>query len=214
MKTRLFRAFPLALNAGGGSASQTAATPPLRAARRVPRPAYEGVRPSPAGTSRRDEPKETNPAPSGRYGEPSVLARIAALGSAPIAALKQQWRDLFETEPPPYNRRFLEHRLAYRIQELAYGGLKPETLKRLRELAEELDGGDPKRRRLPAKDRPISGTRLIREYQGIEHCVTVRDNGYEYQGRPYKSLSAIARAITGTRWNGLVFFGLKNRVSR
>jgi hypothetical protein len=145
----------------------------------------------------------------------TVLAQLAALKTAPIGALKQKWRDLFETEPPPYNRRFLEHRLAYRIQELAYGGLKPETLVRLRELAEEFDGGDPKRRRQPAKDRPISGTRLIREYHGVEHCVTVRDDGYEYQGRPYKSLSAVARCITGTQWNGLVFFGLKNhRVSR
>jgi hypothetical protein len=57
----------------------------------------------------------------------------------------------------------------------------------------------------------VAGTRLIREYQGVEHCVTVRDNDYEYQGRPYKSLSAIARTITGTRWNGLVFFGLARR---
>jgi hypothetical protein len=73
------------------------------------------------------------------------------------------WRDLFETEPPPYNRRFLEHRLAYRIQELAYGGLKPETINRLKAIAEGLDGGDPTR----AKDRPIGGTRLIRDYQGI-----------------------------------------------
>jgi hypothetical protein len=141
----------------------------------------------------------------------TVLAQLAALKAAPIGALKQKWRDLFESEPPPYNRRFLEHRLAYRIQELAYGGLKPETLKRLRDLAEELDGGDSKRRRQPAKDRPVAGTRLIREYQGVEHCVTVCDDGYEYQGRPYQSLSAIARAITGTRWNGLLFFGLKNR---
>ena len=141
----------------------------------------------------------------------TVLAQLAALKIAPIGALKQKWRDLFEGEPPPYNRRFLEHRLAYRIQELAYGGLKPETLKRLRDLAEDLDGGNPVRRRQSAKDRPIAGTRLIREYQGVEHCVTVRDDGYEYQGRPYKSLSAIARAITGTRWNGLLFFGLKNR---
>lgn len=141
----------------------------------------------------------------------TVLARLAALKMAPIGALKQQWRDLFDREPPPYNRRFLEHRLAYRIQELAYGGLKPETVKRLRELAEDLDGGDPKRRRQQAKDRPIAGTRLIREFQGVEHCVTVRHDGYEYQGRPYKSLSAIARAITGTRWNGLIFFGLKNQ---
>jgi hypothetical protein len=141
----------------------------------------------------------------------SVIARVAALKTTPIPDLKALWRQLFETEPPPYNRRFLEHRLAYRIQELAYGGLKPETLKRLREFAKELDGGDPRRRRQPAKDRPIAGTRLIREYQGIEHCVTVRDDSYEYLGRPYKSLSAIARAITGTSWNGLIFFGLKNQ---
>jgi hypothetical protein len=82
----------------------------------------------------------------------TVLARIAAL-QALIPALKQQWRDLFETEPPRYNR-FLEHRLAYRIQELAYGGLKPETIRSLKALAEELDGGDPVTRRRPAKDRP------------------------------------------------------------
>ena len=58
----------------------------------------------------------------------TVLAQLAALKTAPIGDLKQKWRDLFDSEPPPYNRRFLEHRLAYRIQELAYGGLKPETL--------------------------------------------------------------------------------------
>ena len=58
---------------------------------------------------------------------------------------------------------------------------------------------------------PIAGTRLIREWQGVEHVVTVTADGFEWQGRPYKSLSAIARAITGTRWNGWVFFGLKSR---
>ena len=62
----------------------------------------------------------------------SVLARVAALKTTPTPALKSMWRDLFETEPPPYNCRFLESRLAYRIQELAYGGLKPETIKRKR----------------------------------------------------------------------------------
>ena len=65
----------------------------------------------------------------------TVLARLAALKTTPTPELKQQWRDLFETEPPPYNRRFLESRLAYRIQELAYGGLKPETIERLEALA-------------------------------------------------------------------------------
>jgi Protein of unknown function (DUF2924) len=141
----------------------------------------------------------------------TVLARVAALKTSRTIDLKQQWRELFGTEPPPYNRRFLESRLAYRIQQLAYGGLKPETIARLEAIAEDLDGGDPdRRRRRAAQDRPIAGTRLIREWQGVEHCVTVRDDDFEYQGRPYKSLSAVARAITGMRWNGLIFFGLKN----
>jgi hypothetical protein len=144
----------------------------------------------------------------------TVLAQVAALKTTPTPALKTRWRELFATEPPPYNRRFLESRLAYRIQELAYGGLKPETVKRLLALGEQLDGGNIVVRRTRVDDRPIAGTRLIREWQGVEHCVTVLADGYEYQGRPYKSLSAVARAITGTRWNGWVFFGLKSQGSR
>jgi len=140
----------------------------------------------------------------------SVLARVAALKTTPTPDLKAMWRDIFDSEAPPYNRRFLESRLAYRIQELAHGGLKPDTVARLEALAEDLDGGDAVRRKRPVKDRPIAGTRLVREWQGVEHGVTVLDDGFEYQGRPYRSLSAIARAITGTRWNGLLFFGLKN----
>ena len=72
----------------------------------------------------------------------TVLARIAALKTMATPDLKRKWRELFDTEPPPYNRRFLESRLAYRIQELAYGGLKPETVERLRALGEQFDGGD------------------------------------------------------------------------
>ncbi len=144
----------------------------------------------------------------------SVLARVAALKATPTPELKEQWRKLFDTEPPPYNRRFLESRLAYRIQELAYGGLKPQTVARLEALGEQLDGGNITLRRIRGDDKPIAGTRLIREWQGIEHSVTVLNDGYEWQGRPYQSLSAIARAITGTRWNGWVFFGLKNRRGR
>ena len=141
----------------------------------------------------------------------SIPARLAALRTTSTPDLKQQWRDLFDSEPPPFNRRYLESRLAYRIQELAYGGLKPDTVKRLEALGEQLDGGDRKKSRIRAdRDRPITGTRLLREWQGVEQVVTVTADGFEWQGRPYKSLSAIARAITGTRWNGWVFFGLKN----
>ena len=144
-----------------------------------------------------------------------IPARLAALKTTPTAELKQQWRDLFESEPPPFYRRYLESRLAYRIQELAYGGLKPETIRRLEELGEELDGGDRRKRTMRVdRDRPIKGTRLLREWQGVEQVVTVTADGFEWQGRPYGSLSAIARAITGTRWNGWTFFGLKNHRGR
>ncbi|HUE95491.1 MAG TPA: DUF2924 domain-containing protein [Longimicrobiaceae bacterium] len=143
-----------------------------------------------------------------------IPARLAALKTTPVAKLKEQWRELFGTEPPPYNRPFLESRLAYRIQELAYGGLKPETMRRLEQLGEELDGGKLEVRRARHDRKPITGTRLVREWQGVEHTVTVRADGFEWQGRPYRSLSAIARAITGTRWNGWVFFGLENRRGR
>jgi hypothetical protein len=139
-----------------------------------------------------------------------IPARLAALKTTATADLKQQWRDLFDSEPPPFNRRYLESRLAYRIQELAYGGLKPETIRRLERLGEDLDGGDKAKRRMRADALPIVGTRLIREWQGVEQVVTVTATGFEWHGRPYTSLSAIARAITGTRWNGWTFFGLKN----
>ncbi len=143
-----------------------------------------------------------------------IPARLAALKTTPTPELKAQWRELFDNEPPPFNRRYLESRLAYRIQELAYGGLKPETVRRLERLGEELDGGDRTKSRIRADYRPIAGTRLIREWQGIEHVVTVTSDSFTWEGRPYKSLSAIARAITGTRWNGWVFFGLRNHRRR
>ncbi len=139
-----------------------------------------------------------------------VLGRLAALQSLPTTDLKRQWRELFGTEPPPFNRPYLQSRLAYRIQELAYGGLKPETRARLEALGEQLDGGNMVLRRVRADSRPLAGTRLVREHTGVEHVVTVLADGFEWEGRPYRSLSAIARAITGTRWNGWAFFGLKN----
>jgi hypothetical protein len=160
---------------------------------------------------KRTAPAESGPPPLIIPAIPKqdVPARLAALFNADIRELKEQWRSLFGAEPPPYNRRFLESRLAYRIQELAYGGLKPETIARLEALGEQIDGGNITLRRIRQDQRPIAGTRLLREYQGVEHVVTVTRDGFEYLGRPYQSLSAIARAITGTRWNGWMFFGLR-----
>ena len=140
-----------------------------------------------------------------------VLSRLAALQAAPIAQLKDQWRELFGKEPPPWNKTYIQSRLACRIQELAHGGLKPETRARLEALGEQLDGGNVVLRRIRADSRPLAGTRLIREWQGVQHVVTVRMNDFEFEGRPYQSLSAIARHITGTRWNGWTFFGLRAR---
>src|SRR5437588_12630436 len=123
----------------------------------------------------------------------TVLAQLAALKTAPAPTLKAKWRELFDREPPPYNRRFLEGRLAYRIQELAYGGLKKETVERLRVLARQYDGKTGRRQKNRSERLPIAGTRLVREWQGVQHCVTIRGDDFEFQGRPYKSLSAIAR---------------------
>jgi hypothetical protein len=140
----------------------------------------------------------------------SVLAQLAALRGASASVLKARWRELFDTEPPAYNRRFLESRLAYRIQELSYGGLSRETLERLKAMAEPYANMNAAQRKARPMLRPVAGTKLIREWEGVEHCVTVRSDDFEYLGRPYKSLSSVAREITGTKWNGWVFFGLKN----
>jgi Protein of unknown function (DUF2924) len=144
----------------------------------------------------------------------SVIAELTALKGTSTEKLKARWRELFTCEPPPYNRRFLESRLAYRIQELAYGGLSRETLDRLKAMAGQYADQAPADRKARPTFRPVAGTKLIREWQGIEHCVTVRTEDFEYLGRPYKSLSSVAREITGTKWNGWVFFGLKNQQGR
>jgi hypothetical protein len=155
---------------------------------------------------------ETVPPPAMSAIKPTdVLRQIVLVREAPTADLKQRWRELFGQEPPPFSRSYLISRLAHRIQELAYGGLKPDVVTRLEALGERLDGGNVVLRRIRADDRPIAGTRLVREHQGTEHVVTVLPDEFEYEGRPYRSLSAIARTITGTRWNGWTFFGLNRQ---
>ncbi len=144
----------------------------------------------------------------------SVMAQVAALPDKPTGELKRMWQDLFETKAPPYNRSFLIKRLSYRLQELAFGGLSEKTEERLDAMANDPDCADPARMKRKSEFHPIAGTRLIREWKGVEHQVTVLDDGFEYQGCKYKSLSVIARTITGTRWSGPVFFGLKKPGSK
>ena len=138
----------------------------------------------------------------------SLVARVAALKTSPTPDLKQMWREMFLTEPPPFNRRFLETRLAYRIQELALGGLRRETIKRLEKLGDQLDGGKPDVRRRRTDGRPLAGPRLIREWDGQRHEVVVHVDDFEYAGQRYKSISRIAMVITGTNRNGWTFFGM------
>jgi Protein of unknown function (DUF2924) len=135
----------------------------------------------------------------------SIAAKVAAPPKTPTAALKQMWRDLYGQEPPGLSRSYLVSRLAYRIQELAYGGLKPSTRTKLDALADALD---PMAVRQRVLDRPVAGVRLVREWRGTEHTVTVLDDGFEWEGRRYTSLSRIARSIT--RWNRPAFFGLRS----
>ena len=142
----------------------------------------------------------------------TVLAQIAALKSRSTPELREMWKELFGREPAVLGRRYLEDRLAYRVQELHFGGLSDRARRKLDALADQLE---PKaaRRRDPA--RLLPGTELRRQWQGVEYVVRVREHDFEYNGRSYRSLSAVARAITETRWNGWLFFGLRgNRKAR
>ena len=135
----------------------------------------------------------------------NIIDRLPRLTRAELLAL---WTELFGRPPPPNaNHNLLRCALAYRLQEQAHGGLRSVTRRRLRRLAEDIEGGATPTVRTAAHIK--SGTRFIRQWQGKTHTVTVADDGYVYRSRRYRSLSVIAREITGTRWSGPLFFGLK-----
>ena len=145
----------------------------------------------------------------------TVLKQVAGLQRLSYADLQDRWRQLIGAEPPRYTREFMVKRLAHRLQELAHGGMSRETREQMDQLLEEagydeLGGMRPRRRRRGHEETPVVGTRLVREWEGERHEVTAVQGGLEYRGRRYRSLSAIAREITGTRWNGPAFFGLRS----
>ncbi|WP_223428080.1 DUF2924 domain-containing protein [Tateyamaria pelophila] len=140
-----------------------------------------------------------------------ILARLAALKTMSVKELKAEWQALFDAPAPNNSRGFLESRLAYRIQELSYGGPDKQTRRLLDLLADEVEGTLTRKAQIADPRNPVVGTKLIREWDGTAHTVTVLKDGFEWDGRRYKSLSAVARAITGTRWNGYRFFGLRER---
>jgi len=140
-----------------------------------------------------------------------ILARLAALKAMSVNELKTEWQALFDAPAPNNSRTFLEGRLAYRIQELTYGGPDKQTRRLLDLLADEVEGTLKRKAQIADPRNPVVGTKLIREWDGIAHTVTVLKDGFDWGGQRYKSLSAVARAITGTRWNGYRFFGLRER---
>lgn len=130
------------------------------------------------------------------------LAKLVALKTMTIGSLRSLWLELYKTPSKSNSREFLIKRLTYRIQELKSGGDSAETIARLARLSEEY-GGKTRRENIV----PI-GTVLIREYHGVEHQVASVIGGFEYNGCKFRSLSAIAKHITGMHWSGMSFFGL------
>jgi hypothetical protein len=133
----------------------------------------------------------------------SVLRQVAALQEMPLCGLKEKWKDLYGCEAPNYGRQSMIRHLAYRIQELFYGGLKKDVKEELRK---------PETAELEHENRKDSaftlGTRFIRVWNKKEHEVSVVQGGFEYEGRKYRSLTAVAEKITGSHWNGRKFFGV------
>ena len=134
-----------------------------------------------------------------------ALSRLPELD---LGALRQQWRALYKAEASPHlSRELLVRAVAYRMQEVAFGGLRPERQRQLRQFAQQLNGSQEVRIRPRPELKP--GTRLVREWRGRTYEVLVLDDGFSWQGTGYRSLSALARKITGTPWSGPLFFGLK-----
>ncbi len=132
---------------------------------------------------------------------------IEALADLARAELVERWRTHYRTDPPKgISRHLLIRAIAYKMQAKRYGGLKPATDRRLRTIANGTVNGDHGGRKTAASLQP--GARLVREWNGVSHVVEVIEGGFVWKGDRHRSLSAIARAITGARWSGPRFFGL------
>ena len=150
----------------------------------------------------------------------SMAARIAKLQQMTTAALREEWRRVMSEEPRSYNRQWMFKRLAWAIQAREYGGLSARAQSRLEELLPFAEVWMPLGRKAfpqaptaspPNGDRrlPSPGSVLTRVYKGRTLAVTVLKDGFEFDGDRYASLTAIAKVVTGTHWNGWHFFGLK-----
>lgn len=142
----------------------------------------------------------------------SVLRQLATLSKMSADELREKWKDLYGCEPPNYRSTFLVKRLTYRIQELFYGGLSDTAKAKLEQLA-TIDSLCVQEAKMALDKRPkttaiFPGTRFIREWNGKRHEVIARGKGFEYDGRMFRSLTAVAVHITGVKRSGNHFFGL------
>lgn len=154
------------------------------------------------GTAVRGPDEEQTEARSGS----ALQRRLSDLEQQDTAGLRQEWRRLFRSDPPQLSRDLVLRALAYRLQEREHGGLSKATLRRIAAQARERHGKGALRPEPNVQVRP--GARLVREWRGRSHTVTVTDDGLEYGGKTYASLTPIAETITGAHWSGPRFFGL------
>lgn len=159
----------------------------------------------------------------------NTARELAELGKMSVGELAEKYREVFGEPTRTRNKEYLRKRVAWRIQERAEGGLSPRALERIERLAPEAPvrwqqpvmrkdgaGEQPVPMSKPARDPrvPLAGTVLRRLHDGVEHEVTVLEDGFEYRGERHRSLSKIARLITGTPWNGFLFFFGRTRGTR
>src|SRR5580704_14030999 len=140
-----------------------------------------------------------------------IAQALTRLSELTIFELRGEWRRLHRTPPPMrLSRDLLTRGISYKLQERAYGGLSMATARKL-----ERASADPQSRGAAKPTQPISlgpGTRLVREWRGVTHTVLIHADGIEWCGQRYRSLSVVARKITGTRWSGPRFFGLRRQL--
>lgn len=150
----------------------------------------------------------------------TVISQIETLKNASLPELRKQYKALFHSEDiSAHQKSYLLRKIAYKLQQLEYGGLSPKAKNRLKSLVEEYDPINNKALRpdnpvinqtAPGKDKriPIPGTVITKDYKGSNYKVKVLEKGFEYNGKIYKTLSAIAKEISGAHWNGYLFFNL------
>jgi len=146
-----------------------------------------------------------------------VIGRIARLPDQKFDEIKELWKQLFAFPAPTHNRQYLERRIAYRLQEIEYAQQNPGLLERNKARIDQLlETIKPKTKAGRGEVvRLVPGTMLTREFAGTVHrVVTMPDGQFEYKGKAYRSLTAISNEISGTRWSGPAFFGLRDKAGK